>query len=240
MELRRVAVADSRGRSDGVLQIGPRDRAFAPAMDGTGGRRAAVRIEFHRFPAIQPVGDGRGRRSRAVPVALHRAIAADALRLRTVPSQRHAAGQSGGDAAGRAVRRCAAVAVALRSGARRRRRVASRNGAVLYLHYLGQRRLRLSGGDDLRAAPPVRTPLAQEVVGGILRRPRGRRGDGTRRRVCARCELLGLGRPGARRLAFRCSGRSGGVDVQAGGWGQGFGAGDPRSRRCCKAARQSR
>ena len=55
MELRRVAVADSRGRSDGVLQIGPRDRAFAPAMDGTGGRRAAVRIEFHRFPAIQPV-----------------------------------------------------------------------------------------------------------------------------------------------------------------------------------------
>ena len=45
-------------------------------MDGTGGRRAAVRIEFHRFPAIQPVGDGRGRRSRAVPVALHRAVAA--------------------------------------------------------------------------------------------------------------------------------------------------------------------
>ena len=77
------------------------------------------------------------------------------------------------------------------------------------------------------------------LVGMTFGRPRGRRGDGTRRRVCARCELLGLGRPGARRLAFRCSGRSGGVDVQAGGWGQGFGAGDPRSRRCAGPLRRA-
>ena len=74
----------------------------------------------------------------------------------------------GGDAAGRAVRRCAAVAAALRSGARRRRRVASRNGAVLYLHHLGQRRLRLSGGDDLRAAPPVRTPSPKKSWEGFF------------------------------------------------------------------------
>ena len=49
----------------------------------------------------------------------------------------------------------------------------------------------------------------------------------------------GLGRPGARRLALRRSGRSGGVDVQAGGWGQGFGAGDPRSRRCAGPLRRA-